>query len=526
MKKQYKLLVSLLSFLLVLGLMNPITYAASYFSDVQSDAYYAEPIQYLADNGLINGYEDGTFRPRNNISRAEAVQIMVLAFRLSGSDKPSTFKDTTNHWAEKSGAIGVAQELGIIAGDGSGTFRPNDTITRAEVAQIIVNTANLKRVSGFASDFKDINEVPWAKQAITVLHSHKLISGKKGNLFDPKGRTSRADFSTIVYNVLMLENSVDGDAEFSQKEFARINNIKGQWQKLKPKYNGATIAVMPSVTAPYALGKVSDAALNDALNLTNFTRYLSSLPSDVVLNKQFNLDAQAAAVINAANGSMSHYPKKPQGMTAQLFEQGYDAAGSSNIGYGYKTLTASIRNGYMPDDDLSNRASVGHRRWILSPRLREIGFGFAQAQNGVDHTAMKVVSPNMWNNPEASYRAILWPAETVFPVEFFGQNHPWSISLNTANYDEKKLKDIAVTLTRVNDQKKWRFTKQGETSNGYYNIDTESYGNTPFTLIFQPKQMTDYQAGQRYRVEVSGLYTHSGEKTTFQFETVFFELGN
>lgn len=524
MKKISGVLLGIIMVLLVVGMTNQVTHAASRFSDVDQGVYYGQPIHYLAEQGFIDGYADGTFRPKKEISRAEAVQIMVNAFNLSGSGSGSAFIDTENHWAEKSGTIGIAQETGIIAGDGSGKFRPNDTITRAEVAQIIMKTADIETATGFITDFTDINQVPWAKEAITALHSYKLVSGKEGNRFDPKGRTTRGEFSTMVYNVLMLDESNEGDSLFNQKEVDRIKNIKDKWQILKPKDNVPTLEVKPSVTAPYTLGKVDDVALQDALNLTNFVRYLSDLPSNVVLNKQFNEDAQAAALVNAANQSMSHYPTQPKGMDHQLYKQGYDAAGASNIGYGYGKITSSIKDGYMPDDSQSNREAVGHRRWILSPRLQEIGFGYAEASNGIGHTAMKVIAPNMWNHPEAPHRSILWPAETVFPVEFFGIRDPWSVSLNPANYDAKKVKDITVTLTRVNDQKNWRFTKQGETNDGFFTINTANYGYTPFTLIFQPKQTANYQAGDRYRVEVNGLYTKSGEQTTFQFETVFFEM--
>lgn len=512
--------------LLVGGLANQVAFASSHFSDVDRGLYYEQPINYLAEKGVIHGYDDGTFRPRKEISRAEAVQIIVNAFQLSGSGSKSTFTDTKNHWAENSGAIGTAQEFGVIAGDGSGKFRPTDTIIRAEVAQIIMKTADIETTIGFSTDFKDIDEVPWAKPAITTLHSHKLVSGKEGNRFDPKGRTTRGEFSTMVYNVLMLDESHEEHPEFNQKELNRIKNIKDKWQVLKPQDIVPPIEVMPSVTVPYGLGKVHDAALQDGLNLTNFARYLSNLPSNIVLNKQFNEDAQAAALVNASNQSMSHYPVRPKGMDEKLYEQGYDAAGASNIGYGYRTITSSIKDGYMPDDSASNRETVGHRRWILSPRLQEIGFGYAQASDGIGHTAMKVIAPNMWNNPEASHRSILWPAETVFPVEFFGIRDPWSVSLNPTNYDTNKIKDITVTLTRLNDQKKWHYNKQGETNDGFFTIDTDNYGYTPFTLIFQPKQTENYQTGDRYHMEVDGLYTKSGEQTTFQFETVFFEIGD
>lgn len=524
MNRVYKNVISIAIALMVIGGLGQNAHSYSDFLDVDKGIYYEKPIQYLAGNGLINGYEDGTFRPKKEISRAEAVQIVVNAFQLSGTGRKSTFTDTNNHWAERSGAISIAQEAGVISGDGSGKFRPNDTITRAEVAQIIVNTAGIELAPGFTMNLTDLDQVPWAKHAITILYSNQLVSGKEGNRFDPKGRTIRGEFSTMVYNVLMIKESSGEYAGLNQTEVRRIDNIKEQWQALQPRNQTTSFEVTPSITAPYALGKLNDGVLKDALDFTNFVRHLSKLPDDIVLNKQFNADAQAAALVNAVNQSMSHYPSQPQGMDNELYKQGYDAAGVSNIAYGYSKITDSIEKGYMPDDSASNRETVGHRRWILSPYLRELGFGYVQASDGVAHTAMKVNAPKMWENTEAPYRGILWPSETVFPVDFLGKNDPWSISLNPENYDAQKRKDITVTLTRLGDQKKWHFAKQGETSDGYFKIDTQEIGYTPFTLIFQPNQMKDYQAGERYRVEVKGLYTKSGGKTDFKFETMFFKL--
>lgn len=141
----------------------------------------------MAGKGFITGYEDGTLRLENKISRAEAVQIIVNAFSLSDSRSGLTFIDTNNHWVEKSEVISTAQEFVMIKGDDSGIFRPNDTITRAEVAQIIEKTADIKPVSDFTMNFKDRNQVLWVKDAIITLHSYKFTNGKEGNLFDPKG---------------------------------------------------------------------------------------------------------------------------------------------------------------------------------------------------------------------------------------------------------------------------------------------------------------------------------------------------
>ena len=85
-----------------------------------------------------------------------------------------------------------------------------------------------------------------------------------------------------------------------------------------------------------------------------------------------------------------------------------------------------------------NRAEVGHRRWILSPRLQEVGFGYAVATNNRGYTAMKVVADNMWENESATNEIIAWPSAIAFPTDFLGNRDPWSVSLNTQKYDSDK----------------------------------------------------------------------------------------
>lgn len=509
------------------------------FSDVKAGAYYEPSIIYLSENGYIHGYKDGTFRPNQAISRAEVAQIIVNALNINKEKTTySTFTDTKNHWAEKSGAIGAAQSAEIIAGDGNGIFRPNDSITRAEVAQIIVNTWKLTAQPNFQSNFTDLYEVPWASQAITIVHSHQLVSGKGNATFDPKGKTTRAEFATMIYNSIQAFGNERPEVDDSDKKVeptepnisdktetvVRIDDIKKKWSLLQPQYNGPTIEVEPITTPPYRLGKIHKQALQDAVNMTNFVRYLAFLPNNISLNEEYTKEAQAAALVNAANQVMTHFPTQPVQMEKALYELGYEGAKTSNIGYGYLTLIRSIQNGYMPDFSDKNREHVGHRRWILSPRLQEVGFGYAIAEDGVAHSAMKVIAPNMWSHPETPYKHISWPSELAFPTEFFGMRDPWSVSLHPSEYDVSKINDITVTLTRLTDGKKWTFHR-GTKKDGYFNISTDNYGYTPFTIIFQPKQETAYQAGEQYRVEINGLYSTKGKKTSFQYETTFFDLG-
>ena len=105
------------------------------FDDVDINAWYAQAVNYLASIGILEGYEDGTFRPDHNITRAEfATLISHFDDLSSGAVKP--FSDVpVDHWASR--YIISAYLKGWVNGYPNGTFMPNNFITRAEVVKAV-----------------------------------------------------------------------------------------------------------------------------------------------------------------------------------------------------------------------------------------------------------------------------------------------------------------------------------------------------------------------------------------------------
>ena len=106
------------------------------FSDVKADSWSNTAISTLANGGYINGYPDGTFRPTANISRAEFVTI-AAKFSTLGDGVTAYYSDVKGHWAEK--YIAAAADTAWVSGYDDGTFKPDATITRAEVMRIVNN---------------------------------------------------------------------------------------------------------------------------------------------------------------------------------------------------------------------------------------------------------------------------------------------------------------------------------------------------------------------------------------------------
>ena len=103
------------------------------FSDVVLTDWFNNAISTMANGGIITGYPDGTFHPNGNITRAEFAAMSIRFFQ-DAKVGPSKFSDTIGHWAEE--AISKALNEGLITGYPDGSFRPDEPITRAEAMTI------------------------------------------------------------------------------------------------------------------------------------------------------------------------------------------------------------------------------------------------------------------------------------------------------------------------------------------------------------------------------------------------------
>ena len=109
--------------------------AEGQFSDVSSKAWYAKAVNALAAEGILNGYSDGTFRPKNQMTRAALVTVLQRLSGLTASGAPDFTDVRPSHWAYE--AIALAQEMKWVVGYSDGSFRPNKAVTRAEVVTVL-----------------------------------------------------------------------------------------------------------------------------------------------------------------------------------------------------------------------------------------------------------------------------------------------------------------------------------------------------------------------------------------------------
>ena|GEM_PF-1215342 len=174
-------------------------------SDVQGH-WAAKTIEKFVKLQSVSGYEDGSFRPNGDITRAEFVTFITRIFDIKQStSNHSGLNDVNGHWAKE--AIELLTSAKIINGYNDGTFRPNQKISREEIVVIlsrIMNFANANQDSNNAS-FNDLSTAgSYAVDAIKDAAQAGVIQGKSAGTFDPKGKATRAEALTILLNALNL----------------------------------------------------------------------------------------------------------------------------------------------------------------------------------------------------------------------------------------------------------------------------------------------------------------------------------
>lgn len=156
-------------------------------------------INRLVALGAISGYPDGTFRPDNKITRAEFATVLVKALKLS-PQSGKVFNDTAGHWAGD--FIATAAANGIVNGYSDTQFGPDDNITREQMAVMIVKAAQLSVVSG-GKNFADKDRISaWAKDAVATASENNIITGYSDNTFRPGDSATRAEAVTVIVRLL------------------------------------------------------------------------------------------------------------------------------------------------------------------------------------------------------------------------------------------------------------------------------------------------------------------------------------
>jgi len=169
------------------------------FSDLADGDPYQNAVTYLHDSGIVSGYEDGTFRPYNQVTRAQVAKIVVLAFGLP-LVTPAQTQRFTDVAAEDvfRPYIETAYAHGLVSGYEDGTFRPNNNVTRGQLTKIVVEAAGLKLANPQSGSFSDVGEESPFYSYIETAYAHGLLAGYPDGTFRADEQANRGQVCKLT----------------------------------------------------------------------------------------------------------------------------------------------------------------------------------------------------------------------------------------------------------------------------------------------------------------------------------------
>ncbi len=195
--------------LIIIFVTISVSYAGS-FSDVPENHWAYEVITKMNKSGVISGYPDGSFKPNDSISRAEFAKILVLSLSLNSGSSIS-FEDVPNsHWANE--VIGIAGNyMDYHSVGGIKYYYPANNAMREDVTYAIVRALGLENEE--YSDSSLLKFYDWYKisenreKYIAIAAEKNLIKGNADHMFNPKGSLTRAEVCQLIENAISYRNN-------------------------------------------------------------------------------------------------------------------------------------------------------------------------------------------------------------------------------------------------------------------------------------------------------------------------------
>ena len=208
MKKQ------LLAWALTLALMIsilPLGAAALGFTDVPTDAYYYEPVQWAVESGVTKGTSDTTFSPDATCTRA---QVVTFLWRAAGTPEPSSTRDPFSDVAADAyyfKAVLWAVEREITLGTSATTFSPDQGCTRGQVVTFLWRTAGQPGAAS-GNPFSDVAQGDYFRSAVLWAVENGVTKGTGANTFSPNDTCTRAQIVTFLFRAKDLLGGADTHA--------------------------------------------------------------------------------------------------------------------------------------------------------------------------------------------------------------------------------------------------------------------------------------------------------------------------
>ena len=175
------------------------------FVDIDENDWFYDVVLYAYENGLMTGTSADTFAPNQTTTRGMIVSMLARLEGVTNAEDAGFADVAENDWYAT--AVNWAASVGVVNGYEDDTFRPNDAITREQMAAILYNYADYKGydVSARAdlSDYADAASISsWAEDVLAWANAEGLINGMTATTIDPQGATTRAQTAAMFERFL------------------------------------------------------------------------------------------------------------------------------------------------------------------------------------------------------------------------------------------------------------------------------------------------------------------------------------
>lgn len=187
---------------LALGLLFPSAASAQTFSDVPKTLWTHDIIMEMTELGIIKGYGNGKFGPKDTITRGQAAAMLARSMELKPIRKAKAFKDvsTSNRYYED---IMELYRAGVVDGMSAEIYGVNQKLTRAQMAKVIVSTYQLQLVT--TANLNDMTG-HWAEEYVRAMYHHGITVGDGTGNYGPNKPLERQHFAVFMYRAMNLHD--------------------------------------------------------------------------------------------------------------------------------------------------------------------------------------------------------------------------------------------------------------------------------------------------------------------------------
>ncbi|MGE6414530.1 S-layer homology domain-containing protein [Planococcus kocurii] len=314
----------LLSILLFFSTITTSASAAAPLKDVAATHWAYHDIQSLLGKNVLTGYSNGTFKPEQDVTRAQAAKIIALAAGIEPlNPKTASYPDVaTGHWAF--GYIEALKKEGVIHGKGNGLYAPDDKLTRGQMAKILTEGFDL--VGHSANSFTDVTTTDWMFTYVLALRDNGITVGyPEDNTYRPNGIVTRAQMAAFANRAMEWKALQQSALPGKVIGFGDSNTSGSYLPKEFPKYPNHNWPALAGITNAGVSGNTTASALK------RFTQdVLDQQPSTVVMMFGLN-DALMRADTKQPQVSKEQFEKNISQMTTQMVAKGITVVLMTNL---------------------------------------------------------------------------------------------------------------------------------------------------------------------------------------------------